>query len=95
MNKDLLNAAPEAIGTLCFDLHPEAQNKIEAVDLHIRYLYDLIQLKLKNAIAAADDIEFYFILLEVKRELMKATTLNQLQNNGYQSGGLIGFSNPD
>jgi len=67
------------IGRLCLDAHPEAQNEIEAMDIHIQELYKRIQLKLNARIPAADDIEFYFALLSTKTDLEKITTISLLK----------------
>lgn len=75
---DLKVLSPKIIGELCHQLHPEALNQIEAMDLHIKYLYQLIQVKLNSGIAAADDIEFYFILSFVKRKLMESLTIESI-----------------
>lgn len=72
---------PKVIGALCSEIHPEASNEIEAVDIHCNYLYKLIQLKINSNITAAADIEFYFILLSAKRDLMQTLTINYLNND--------------
>lgn len=88
-NINIITAAPEVIGTLCLELHPEAQNKIEAVDLQLIHLNKHIRLKVKNKIKAADDIRIFFVLCEAKRKLMESTTIGQLTD---RTGGNLGFS---
>ncbi|MCZ7608877.1 MAG: hypothetical protein M5U17_01810 [Ignavibacterium sp.] len=71
---------PLMVGALCQQLHPDADNEIEAVDIHSRYLYNIIQLKLKSNVAAADDIAVYFILCGIRRELLEAHYKQLIKN---------------
>ena len=86
---NIILATPDAIGDLCLGLHPEAQNKIEAVDMQLIHLDKHIRLKVENKIKAADDIRIFFVLCEAKRKLMESTTIGQLTD---RTGGNLGFS---
>ncbi len=50
------------IANLCTQLYPDASTELEAIDLHRAALYKSIQLRLKNDIACADDIELFYLL---------------------------------
>lgn len=85
---DYTAMSPSLIASLCAELHPEAQNDIEAVDIRINYLNKLIRLKMSANVDSADDIRSYFVLCIVKRQLMEARSIESLQL-GFQSGGYI------
>jgi hypothetical protein len=85
LNLDYKVMTPRIIGALCSEIHPESSNEIEAVDIHCKYLYNLIQLKLSANIPTAKDIEFYFVLLSAKRELMQSLTINELNNDANRN----------
>lgn len=72
MQSNIADMTPAMIGSLCQQLHPDADNEIDAVDRHSKYLYNIIQVKLNSNIAAADDIKTYFILCSIRRELIEA-----------------------
>lgn len=68
---NMSDMTPAMVGSLCHQLHPEAENEIEAIDLHSKYMYNIIQVKLNSNVAAADDIAVYFILCGMRRELLE------------------------
>lgn len=72
VNVDIKDMTPKMVGSLCQQIHPEADNEIEAVDIHSKFLYNIIQVKMGSNIAAADDIAVYFILCSIRRELLQS-----------------------
>lgn len=80
MQTNMAEMTPAMVGSLCQQLHPEAENEIEAVDIHSRYLYNIIQVKVKSNVAAADDIAVYFILCGIRRELLEAHYKQLIKN---------------
>lgn len=70
------------IGTLCQQIHPEAQNEIEAVDIQRSNTYKHINLKLDNKIAAADDIELYYLLGSAYDSLVEEEAFRRAKENG-------------
>ncbi len=69
------------IGVLCQQIHPEASNQVEAVDLERSDLYKRIQLKLKNNMPAVYDIELYFFLESVYQHLIPQTVQEAILKN--------------
>ena len=75
------SVSPNLIGSLCKELHPEAENEINAIDIRMNFLDKLIRLKISANIESADDIKSFFTLDIAKKELMKTTLLQSLTNN--------------
>lgn len=71
---------PTMIGSLCQQLYPDAENEIEAVDMYSKYVYDLVQLKIKSNIAAAEDIITFLTLCQVRRQLIEAQYKQAVNN---------------
>lgn len=88
----LVALSPKTIASMCMELHPAAENEIEAVDIRINFLDKLIRLKIAANVDAADDIQAFFCLSIAKRELMQSTLLVSLKPK-YQSGGRINGTN--